>query len=76
SDHPRSEEKQNLVHRVSWAEEGLFCRRKPRATSQIQVKRAWKGSGKPVRGFHGSGSTDSQPVKASARVTRQWVKRT
>ncbi|MCD9642569.1 hypothetical protein HAX54_029442 [Datura stramonium] len=47
-----------------------------RATGQIQVERAWKGSGKLVRGFRGSGSTGSQPVKVSARVTRQWVKRT
>ncbi|MCE5167428.1 hypothetical protein HAX54_001664, partial [Datura stramonium] len=53
-----------------------FVGDKPRAIGQIQVERAWKGSGKPVRGFCGSGSTDSQPVKASARVTRQWVKRT
>ncbi|MCD7452288.1 hypothetical protein HAX54_016120 [Datura stramonium] len=53
-----------------------FAGDKPRATGQIQVERAWKGSGKLVRGFRGRGSTDSQPVKASARVTRQWVKRT
>ncbi|MCE5167186.1 hypothetical protein HAX54_041675, partial [Datura stramonium] len=53
-----------------------FAGDKPRATSQIQVERAWNGSGKQVRDFRGSGSTDSQPVKASARVTRQWVKRT
>ncbi|MCE5167666.1 hypothetical protein HAX54_015698, partial [Datura stramonium] len=53
-----------------------FAGDKPRVTDQIQVERAWKGSGKPVRGFRGSGSTGSQPVKASTRVTRQWVKRT
>ncbi|MCD7468957.1 hypothetical protein HAX54_007521 [Datura stramonium] len=49
-----------------------FVGDKPRATGQIQVERAWKGSGKPVRGFRGSGSTGSQPVKASARVTRHF----
>ncbi|MCE5167566.1 hypothetical protein HAX54_010621, partial [Datura stramonium] len=53
-----------------------FAGDKPRATGKIQVERAWKGLGKPVRGFRGSGSTGSQPVKASTRVTRQWVKRT
>ncbi|MCE3214882.1 hypothetical protein HAX54_000203, partial [Datura stramonium] len=47
-----------------------FARYKPRATGQIQVERYWKGSGKPVRDFRGSGSTGSQLVKASARVTR------
>ncbi|MCD7463723.1 hypothetical protein HAX54_051228 [Datura stramonium] len=46
-----------------------FAGNKPRATGQIQVQCAWKGSGKLVRGFRGSGST-GVPVKASARVTR------
>ncbi|MCD9638967.1 hypothetical protein HAX54_023190, partial [Datura stramonium] len=38
-----------------------FAGDKPRSTGQIQVERTWKVSGKPVRGFRGSGSTDSQP---------------
>jgi len=40
---------------------------------QIQDERAWKGSGRPIRGTCGSGST----VPASAKVPRrQWVRRT
>ena len=35
----------------------VFTREKPRATGQIQDERAWKGSGRPVRGTCGSGST-------------------
>ena len=34
----------------------VFRREKPRATCQIQDERAWKGSGRPVRGTYGSGS--------------------
>lgn len=50
-----------------------FADGKPRVTGQIQVECARKGSVKPVRGIHGSGSTGC----ASVRVTRrQWVKRT
>ena len=41
--------------------------------SQIQDERAWKGSGRPVIGTCGSGSTSS----ASAEVPRQqWVRKT
>ncbi|KAM0040396.1 putative RNA-directed DNA polymerase [Helianthus debilis subsp. tardiflorus] len=43
-----------------------FADGKPRVTGQIQVERARKGSAKPVRGIHGSGSTG----RASVRVTR------
>ena len=51
----------------------VFTREKPRATGQIQDERAWKGSGRPVRGTCGSGSTGC----ASAEVPRrQWVRRT
>ena len=51
----------------------VFTREKPGATSQIQDERAWKGSGRPVIGTCGSGSTSS----ASAEVLRQqWVRRT
>jgi len=51
----------------------VFTRERPRATSQIQDERAWKGSGRPVRGTCGSASTGS----ASAEVRRgQWVART
>ena len=35
----------------------VFIREKPRATGQIQDERAWKGSGRAVRGTCGSGST-------------------
>jgi len=45
----------------------VFTREKPRATSQIQDERAWKGSGRPVRGTYGSGSTG----RASAEVPRR-----
>ena len=44
----------------------VFTREKPRATGQIQDERAWKGSGRPVRGTYGSGSTG----RASAEVPR------
>jgi len=37
-----------------------------RATCQIQDERAWKGSGRPVKGTYGSGSTG----RASAEVPR------
>jgi len=51
----------------------VFTRDKPRATCQIQDERAWKGSGRLVRGTCGSGSTGC----ASAKVPRrQWVRRT
>ena len=51
----------------------VFTREKLRATSQIQDERAWKGSGWPVRGTCGSGSTGC----VSAEVPRrQWVRRT
>jgi len=47
--------------------------RNPKAIGQIQDERAWKGSGRPVRGTCGSGSTGC----VSADVPkRQWVKRT
>jgi len=45
----------------------VFIREKPRATGQIQDERAWKGSGKPVRGTYGSESTG----RASAEVPRR-----
>jgi len=49
------------------------CGQKTRATCQIQDERAWKGSGRPVRGTYGRGSTSC----ASAEVPRrQWVRRT
>ena len=32
----------------------VFARKKSRATGQIQDERAWKGSGRPVRGTYGS----------------------
>jgi len=35
----------------------VFTREKPRATAQIQDERAWKGSGRPVRGTCGSQTT-------------------
>jgi len=41
----------------------VFTREKPRATSQIQDERAWKGSGRPVRGTYGSGSTGCASVE-------------
>jgi len=44
----------------------VFTREKPRATGQIQDERTWKGSGKPVRGTYGSGSTG----RASTEVPR------
>jgi len=51
----------------------VFTREKPRATGQIQDELAWKGSGRPVRGTYGSGSTG----RALAKVPRrQWVRRT
>jgi len=51
----------------------VFIKEKPIATSQIQDERAWKGSGRPVRGTYGSGSTG----RASAEIPRrQWVRRT
>ena len=51
----------------------VFTREKPRATGQIQDERAWKGSGRPVRGTCGNGSTGC----ASAEVPRrQWIRRT
>ena len=51
----------------------VLTREKPRATGQIQDERAWKGSGRPVRGTYGSGSTS----RVSAEVhRRQWVRRT
>ena len=51
----------------------VFTKEKPRATSQIQDERAWKGSGRPVRGTYGSGSMGH----ASAEIPRrQWVRRT
>ena len=51
----------------------VFAREKSRATGQIQDERAWKGSGRPVRGACGSGSMSG----ASAKVPRrQWVRRT
>jgi len=34
----------------------VFTRKKPRAISQIQDERAWKGSGRPVRCTYGNGS--------------------
>lgn len=51
----------------------VFARKKPRATGQIQDERARKGSGRPVRGVCGSGSTGRASAKAPRR---QWVKRT
>jgi len=45
----------------------VFRRDKPRATSQIQDERAWKGSGRPFKGTYGSGSTG----RASAEVPRR-----
>jgi len=36
---------------------GLSLRERNSATCQIQDERAWKGSGRPVRGTYGSGST-------------------
>jgi len=45
----------------------VFTREKPRATGQIQDARAWKGSGRPVRGTCGSGNTSC----ASAEVPRR-----
>ncbi|MFS7973177.1 putative RNA-directed DNA polymerase [Helianthus anomalus] len=50
-----------------------FAGDKPRATNQIQVERARKGSEKPVKSIRGSGSTGSASVRAPRR---QWVKRT
>ena len=51
----------------------VFTRKKPRAIGQIQDERAWKGSGRPVRGTCGSGSMGC----ASTKVPRgQWVRRT
>ena len=44
----------------------VFTREKPRATSQIQDERLWKGSGRSVRGTYSSGRTD----RASAEVPR------
>jgi len=41
----------------------VFTREKPRATGQIQDKRARKGSGRPVRGTYGSGSTGCASTK-------------
>ena len=51
----------------------VFAREKSRATGQIQDERAWKGSGRPVRGACGSGSTSGAPAKVPRR---QWVRRT
>ncbi|MCD7460667.1 hypothetical protein HAX54_044081, partial [Datura stramonium] len=65
-----------LVTRVEQLNQRVDKLQNQEATGQIQVERAWKGSGKSVRDFRGSGSTGSQLVKASARVIRQWVKRT
>ena len=48
----------------------VFTREKPRATGQIQDERAWKGSGRPVRGTYGSGSTGRASVEVPRR---QWV---
>jgi len=45
----------------------VLTREKPRATGQIQDERAWKGSGRPVRGTYGSGSTS----RVSAEVHRR-----
>jgi len=51
----------------------VFTREKLKATGQIQDERAWKGSGRPVRGTYGSGSTG----RASTEVPRRhWVRRT
>jgi len=44
----------------------VFTREKPRATCQIQDERAWKGSGRPIRGTCGRGSTS----RVSAEVPR------
>ena len=51
----------------------VFTREKPRATNQIQDERAWKGSGRPVRGTCVSGSTGCASTKVPRR---QWVRRT
>jgi len=45
----------------------VFTREKPRATSQIQDERAWKSSGRPVRGTYGSGSTSCASVEVPKR---------
>ena len=45
----------------------VFTREKPRATCQIQDEREWKGSGRPVRGTYGSGSTGCVSVKVPRR---------
>jgi len=44
----------------------VFTREKLRATGQIQNERAWKGSGRPISGTYGSGSTG----RASTEVPR------
>jgi len=51
----------------------VFTREKPRATGQIQDERAWKGSGRPVRGTYDSGSTGRASVEVPRR---QWVRKT
>jgi len=50
----------------------IFTREKPRAIGQIQDERAWKGSGRLVRGTYGSGSTGRALDEVSIR---QWVRR-
>jgi len=50
----------------------VFTREKPRATGQIQDERAWKGSGRRVRGtYSGSMGCASDEVPR-----RQWVRKT
>ncbi|MCD9560802.1 hypothetical protein HAX54_019603, partial [Datura stramonium] len=57
-----SEEKQNPVPRVSWAE-GSFCGEISPSHVVIRVETCLErfGESKPSRDFHGSGSTDSHP---------------
>jgi len=45
----------------------VFTREKPRVIGQIQDERACKGSGRPIKGTYGSGSTG----RASAEVPRR-----
>ncbi|MCD7471280.1 hypothetical protein HAX54_011615 [Datura stramonium] len=64
------EKKRSSLYMVYLPSEGVTV------PDQKRNKIRFTKSRKPVRGFRGNGSTDSQPVEALARVTRQWVKRT
>jgi len=51
----------------------VFTRDKLIATGQIQDERAWKGSGRPIKGTYSSGSTGPAPIEVPKR---KWVRRT